>query len=973
MDFESIEVDDDLLAMLDNTRGRPTAPAPPPPAPAPVEIPTSSPELTSSPPKPLGSSMQARPGRWIPGASLSTVSAPVSAPPPAAIIPSSTQLPQPVTHQVGPLTKESIGGASSLQIELSYGGKARIRVTVSAQASASVFVRKSPFQKAVVPEKLLINAATLPPFIKAAFTRTTTGQIAALWDVSCTDPTWPAYEEMALDLQSRTSSVLAHWLFPSRVLPQLDVNLRRAVEEETANQLQVPYASRVSVRYTSLPDYVRKLVLECCSIYREAERAVNTPAPNASPLSLQISSILPQHLMQTELFRALKDYQVKGVEFAYCRKGRLLLADAPGLGKTLQAIAIASCYAEDWPVLVICPSSVRAMWANEFERWVPGLTFADISTNFTGKRTSLKAKVNVISYELLKSPKIIESVWSFDPRTSTQQHPFGVIICDECHLLKTFKSARTQAILPLVQKAKRAIMLSGTPATSRPSELHTQLSAIQPRVFQFFPSFGDRYCDPKPSPFGNGYDYSGASNTHELYLLLTEALMIRRHKSEVLGDMPTKRRHQLLLEIPKETREALVNMAKELRRVSENIGSAPGFGAKGRKAKKTASKDDEAIEDSSMDISSLRGRQHNLVLEMFQNAGRAKLPSAIAHLMKCLETEPADTKFLVFGHHKDILGGFSHALRENGVEFIRIDGSTTNTSRQPLVDHFQNTPSCRVAVLSIMAAGVGITLTRASKVFFAELFWDPAALLQAEDRAHRYGQNKDVDVYYMIAKGSYDEKLWDAVDMKLSVLSAVLDAKKAQLSVDSVSRDSGAESTKAADSFIGYLLQKIDGFFERTEDFQERSQTRRKARDGTFFQDDPIETGDEDAADKRKSPPLKTTSSSRDARAPKSVASNNSAPLSSHAPAAAHPSSGKSSKNTVIDLDLEDDDEDSIEALLREPVFKKSAPLPAPQEASSTASSTLELSPSKEEFTGAITAETEQKRMDKLARFAMLD
>lgn len=963
MDFECIEVDEDLLAMLENTEGRPKASAPPPSLPAPVETPTNSPEVPNSPPSAPGSFMQARPGRWIPGGSSKPAPAPVVAPSPIVI--SSTP------QQGALLTRESIGSASSIHIELSYGGKSRIRVTVSAQAPTSVFVKKSPFQKATAPEKFIINSNNLPSFIRAAFTRTTTGQNATLWDVPNADPTWPSYEEMALDLQSRTSSILAHWLFPCRVLPQLDMNLRRSVEEEVANQNQVLFASRVSIRYISLPDYVRKLVLECSNIYRDAERAANTPAPNSSPLSLQISSILPQHLMQNELFRALKDYQVKGVEFAYCRKGRLLLADAPGLGKTLQAIAIACCYAEDWPVLVICPSSVRAMWANEFERWVPGLTFADISTNFTGKKTSLKAQVNVISYELLKSPKIIESVWSFDPRTNTQQHPFGVIICDECHLLKTFKSARTQAILPLVQKAKRAIMLSGTPATSRPSELHTQLSAIQPRVFQFFPSFGDRYCDPKPTPFGSGYDYSGASNTHELYLLLTEALMIRRHKAEVLGDMPTKRRHQLLLEIPKETREALVNMAKEMRRVTENIGSAPGFGSKSRgRAKKTAIRDDEAIEDSSLDIGSLRGRQRNLVLEMFQNAGRAKIPSAIAHLMNCLETEPADTKFLVFGHHTDVLDGFSHALREKGVEFIRIDGHTSNTSRQPLVDHFQNTPSCRVAVLSILAAGVGITLTRASKVFFAELFWDPAALLQAEDRAHRYGQNKDVDVYYMIAKGSYDEKLWDAVDMKLSVLSAVLDAKKAQLSVDSVSRGTGEESTKAADSFIGYLLQKIDGFSERAEEFQERSQTRRKVRDGTYFQDDPIDDGDEPAADKRKSPPLKTTSSSRDARAPKSATLTIGGPPASSTPrTTANASSNKPTPVSVIDLD---DDEDSIEALLREPAPKKSVPLPAPQEASS-ASHSADLSPSKDGPPVVIAAEVTQKRMDKLARFAMSD
>lgn len=970
MDFEEIEVDDDLLAMLD-TASAAAAPPASHHSSAPSSSPKSHAQTSDSPSKAAPATLAFRPGRWVPSSASTTSSAPAAPSahhtPPAPII---------IPNQAGLLTKESIGGATSLLLELSYGGKARIRVSVSAQLPVSVFARRSPFQPANIAQKPLITALNLPTFIKDAFAKTLAGQNSSLWDVSCEDPTWPSYEEKAIDLESRSSSTLAHWLFPTRVLAQLDSNLRRAVEEENQVQNIKSYDMRVSVKYTSLPEYVRKLIIECNNIYKEAELVASTTAPGASAISMKISKILPQHLMQTDLFRALKNYQVKGVEYAFCRKGRLLLADAPGLGKTLQAIAIACCYEENWPVLVICPSSVRAMWANEFERWVPGLSFCDISTNFTGKKTSLKAKVNVISYELLKSPKIIESVWSHDPRTNTQQHPFGVVICDECHLLKTFKSARTQAILPLVQKAKRAIMLSGTPATSRPSELHTQLAAVLPRVFQFFPSFGDRYCDPQPTRFGSGIDYSGASNTNELHLLLTEALMIRRQKSEVLATMPTKRRHQLLLDIPKETRNILVEMAKEMRKVGESLGNSSS--KRGRKPKSKASAaSDEAVEvgDSDLDLGSLKGKQRTLVLEMFQNAGRAKLPSAIAHLKNCLATESSDTKYLVFAHHIDVLDGFSHSLREQGIEFIRIDGRTSNTSRQPLVDHFQNSPECRVAILSILAAGVGITLTKASKVFFAELYWDPAALLQAEDRAHRYGQEKDVDVYYMIAKNSYDEKLWDAVDFKLSVLSAVLDAKKGQMSLDSVSKGSGQESSKAADSFIGYLLQKIDGFFERAEESHEKSVTRRKARDGTFFQDDPIpsytdsNTTNTDMA--RKSPPFKSTSSSRALREPTISTSTSSAASSSNSISTANPS-----HSSIVDAILDsDEDEDSIEALLRNAPTKKIAPLPSSDDGPSfhyepSHHQEKESSPTKPLPPVLISPAVEQKRLDKLARFA---
>lgn len=106
---------------------------------------------------------------------------------------------------------------------------------------------------------------------------------------------------------------------------------------------------------------------------------------------------------------------------------------------------------------------------------------------------------------------------------------------------------------------------------------------------------------------------------------------------------------------------------------------------------------------------------------------------------------------------------------------IRIDGSTPSAQRQALVDLFQDTPTCRVAVLSITAAGVGLTLTAASNVFFAELFYNPGALMQAEDRAHRIGQQDTVNVQYLVARNTIDEQLFRILNNKISVLGETLD------------------------------------------------------------------------------------------------------------------------------------------------------------------------------------------------------
>lgn len=97
-------------------------------------------------------------------------------------------------------------------------------------------------------------------------------------------------------------------------------------------------------------------------------------------------------------------------------------------------------------------------------------------------------------------------------------------------------------------------------------------------------------------------------------------------------------------------------------------------------------------------------------------------------------------RFLVFAHHQSVLDDLDHFIRSKSMEevpsYIRIDGKTAAETRQANVDKFQQDEGCCVALLSITAAGTGITLHAASHVVFAELTWTPALHVQAEDRGH---------------------------------------------------------------------------------------------------------------------------------------------------------------------------------------------------------------------------------------------
>ncbi|XP_048341561.1 SWI/SNF-related matrix-associated actin-dependent regulator of chromatin subfamily A-like protein 1 [Sphaerodactylus townsendi] len=419
---------------------------------------------------------------------------------------------------------------------------------------------------------------------------------------------------------------------------------------------------------------------------------------------------------------SLMPFQREGVNFAISREGRLLLADDMGLGKTIQAICIAAYYRKEWPLLVIAPSSVRFTWAEAFCRWLPSLSPDSISVIATSKDHLLARLINIVSFDLL-------SKMEKQLRTTLQ-----VVIVDESHFLKNVKTARCQAALPLLKAAKRVILLSGTPAMSRPSELYTQMAAIRPSFFPQFQAFALRYCDAKKKPWG--WDYSGSSNLGELKLLLEESIMIRRLKSDVLSQLPAKQRRMVVVApdgINARTKAELAAAAKQM--------------SKGYKSKQ---------------------EEKEALIIFYNRTAEAKIRSVIEYILDLLES--GREKFLVFAHHKLILDAVSEALQKKHIGYIRIDGSTPSADRQSLCQEFQFSEKYAVAVLSLTAANMGLTFSSADLVVFAELFWNPGVLLQAEDRVHRIGQTSSVDIHYLVAKGTADDYLWPIIQEKIKVL-----------------------------------------------------------------------------------------------------------------------------------------------------------------------------------------------------------
>lgn len=158
-----------------------------------------------------------------------------------------------------------------------------------------------------------------------------------------------------------------------------------------------------------------------------------------------------------------------------------------------------------------------------------------------------------------------------------------------------------------------------------------------------------------------------------------------------------------------------------------------------------------------------------------------------------------DRKFLVFAHHSAVMDGIDRELQRLKIPFFRIDGKTNSATRAAGIRRFQETSvdECQIALLSVTAANMGITLTAASLVVFAELHWTPSVLLQAEDRVHRVGQAQAVQIHYMIGRGTVDEYLWRMLGTKLRVVGSAVDGKQAELKMDQALTHSEASLTAA--------------------------------------------------------------------------------------------------------------------------------------------------------------------------------
>jgi SWI/SNF-related matrix-associated actin-dependent regulator 1 of chromatin subfamily A len=446
-------------------------------------------------------------------------------------------------------------------------------------------------------------------------------------------------------------------------------------------------------------------------------------------------------------------FQIAGINFLLEHR-KVLLGDSMGLGKTIQIAGFINA-SDVRKVLVVCPASLRINWQRELEAWCTRGLSVGIATSTEWPETD----VVVINYDILvkQTKKLEEKEWD-------------LLVCDEAHYMKNPKAQRTQAVIggrgKKAIKANHVVFLTGTPIPNRPVELWPLVRYLDPLgLGKDWETFVKRYCRAFKNSYG--WDTNGASNLEELQTKLRSSIMIRRLKEEVLKELPRKLRQIIVLpangsgNAVKAEQKITKNLEKETERLERAAIQA------------LIDQNEVAYRNAIEQLSSAKKLAFTEMARARHDTALSKV-EAVAEYVRA--TAESVGKVLVFAHHRDVVATLCDVLSDLGV--VKLTGEDSMEDRQDAVDSFQTKPEVRVFVGNIKAAGVGLTLTAASHVVFAELDWVPGNLSQAEDRACRIGQTANaIHVTHLVVDGSIDAQLAKTIVRKQAIADAALDAK----------------------------------------------------------------------------------------------------------------------------------------------------------------------------------------------------
>jgi superfamily II DNA or RNA helicase len=480
---------------------------------------------------------------------------------------------------------------------------------------------------------------------------------------------------------------------------------------------------------------------------------------DADRRAAKLEQLFPRGAADSRLLSLLKvplyPYQAEGALFAV-RAGRALLGDDMGLGKTIQAIAATEILARHFgvsKVLVICPTSLKYQWQSEIARFSgrQGENAARVISGGRAQRQkdyALDDFCKITNYEKLKPDLDLIAAWAPE-----------LVIVDEAQRVKNWNTIAARALKRI--DSPYAIVLTGTPLENKLEELISIVQFVDQH--RLGPTWKLLHEHQVKDEAGRVTGYTGLDKIGQTLA----PVMIRRRKSEVLRQLPSRTDQNLL--VPMTEMQMIYHQ--------ENADVVAKIVQRWRKTRFLSDKDQRRLTCA---LQNMRMSCNSTYL-LDQESDHGVKADELAALFDELFIDP-EAKAVVFSQWTRTHDIVIRRLEARGLGYVSFHGGVPSDKRPALVERFRDDPACRV-FLSTDAGSTGLNLQHASTLVNMDLPWNPAILEQRIARIHRLGQTRPVQVINFVSKGTIEEGMLSVLAFKRSLSAGILDGGSSEISL----------------------------------------------------------------------------------------------------------------------------------------------------------------------------------------------
>jgi superfamily II DNA or RNA helicase len=473
----------------------------------------------------------------------------------------------------------------------------------------------------------------------------------------------------------------------------------------------------------------------------------------------KLKQLFPRGAADPKLLALLKvplyPYQAEGALFAV-RVGRALIADDMGLGKTMQAIAATEILARHFgvsKVLVICPTSLKYQWQSEIMRFAgrQGEKAARVINGGRAQRQqdfALDDFCKITNYEKLKPDLDLIAGWAPE-----------LVIVDEAQRVKNWNTIAARALKRI--DSSYAIVLTGTPLENKLEELISIVQFVDQH--RLGPTWKLLHEHQVKDEAGRVTGYTALEKIGQTLA----PVMIRRRKSEVLRQLPSRSDQNLLVPMTEMQMDYHKQNADEVARIVQRW----------RKTRFLSDKDQRRL---MIALQNMRMSCNSTYL-LDQETDHGVKADELAALFDELFADP-DAKAVVFSQWTRTHDIIIRRLEPRGLGYVSFHGGVPSEKRPALIERFRDDTSCRV-FLSTDAGSTGLNLQHASTLVNMDLPWNPAILEQRIARIHRMGQARPVRVINFVSKGTIEEGMLSVLAFKRSLSAGILDGDSGEISL----------------------------------------------------------------------------------------------------------------------------------------------------------------------------------------------